>query len=256
MGRTITMRKLLFTSVIILCFCNVRAQFSTNQLQFRIGYNIHNTTSSAVNHMVGAFNKTRYPYIVSKNLPSVNWPTGIVFGANYVFREDMIFYGVFKTRRQFLETPYTNRPESRKYLFRAHTVELGMMMPLRDDDWFSHYAGGGLLLGVMGAYTAWETEKGYRGSRNMIGIDNSSIVGLSLCYEAQFRLHRNLRLFVRPVAQFAMRSPIRKLTNFMDPLVDADGVVTYGEGEADKYDKAGMNGLGIEGGMLFLLPEL
>jgi hypothetical protein len=250
------MRKLLLSALILFCFYNLRAQFSTNQLQFRVGYNIHNTGSTAVNKLVTAFNKERYPYTISKNLPSLNWPTGIVVGGNYVFREDMVFYGVFKTRRQFMEAPYAGRTEYRKYLFRAYTTEFGLMMPLRDDDWFSHYAGGGVLLGVMGAYTKWEDGSGYRGSKNMVNIDNSGIFGLSLCYEAQFRLHRNLRIYVRPVAQFALKSPMRKLTNFFDPQFDANGAVIYGEGEASKYDKAGMNGIGIEGGLLFLLPEL
>ncbi len=250
------MRKLLLPAIILLCICNVRAQFSTNQLQFRIGYNVHNTSSTAVNHLIESFNNNRYPTTISKNLASVNWPTGLVIGGNYVFREDIIFYGVFKNRRQFVEVPYVGTDRYRQYFFRAITLELGLMMPLRDDDFFSHYVGGGLLLGSMGAYTAWTKEQGYHGARNMVSIDNSSIVGLSLCYEAQLRLHRYLRIFVRPVAQFSLRSPIRKLTNFFDPQVDAAGKVTYGEGEPEKYDRAGMNGVGIEGGLLFLLPEL
>lgn len=129
------------------------------------------------------------------------------------------------------------------------------MVPLRDDDFFSHYVGGGLLLGVMGAHTAW-AKPGYQGASKMVSIDNSSIIGLSLCYEAQLRLHRYLRIFVRPVAQFSLKSPVRKLSNFFDPQVDASGKVTYGEGEPEKYDKVSFNGIGIEGGLLFLLPEL
>lgn len=131
-----------------------------------------------------------------------------------------------------------------------------MVMPLRDDDFFSHYAGGGILLGVMGAHTAWTSEEGYKGSRKMFNIDNSGILGLSFCYEAQFRLHRNLRLFLRPVAQFVLNSPMRRLSEFFDPKIDADGaLISYGLGEGEKYNKASFNGLGIEGGLLFLLPE-
>lgn len=91
------MRKILLPALILLTVCNLRAQFSTSQLQFRIGYNVHNTSSSAVNHLIETFNNNRYPFTVSKNLHSVNWPTGIVVGGNYAFREDMIFYAVFKT---------------------------------------------------------------------------------------------------------------------------------------------------------------
>lgn len=256
MPRKIDMRKLLLSALALLAFCNLRAQFSTSQLQIRIGYNLHNTGATSINHLVESFNNARYPHKISENLPSVNWLTGIVVGGNYAFREDLVFYGVFKNRRQYIEAPYTNRPDYRKYLFRARTVELGVAVPLRDDDWFSHYVGGGLLIGVLEGYTAYERKSGYQGSRNMINMDNSGILGLSLCYEAQFRLHRNLRIFLRPVAQFALPSPMRKLTNFLDPHVNSGtGEVTYGEGEADKYDKASFNGVGIEGGLLFLLPE-
>lgn len=250
------MRTLLLP-VLALLFCGtLHAQFSTEQLSIRLGYNVHNTGAKALNTLIDDFNNSRYPHIVSRNMASVNWTTGVVFGGNYAFREDMIFYGIFKTRRQYLEAPYTYRPDYRKYLFRAYTLEAGLMVPLRDDDFFSHYVGGGLLLGVMQGYTAWERGSGYEGSRNMVNIDNSGIFGLSLAYEAQLRIVRNLRLFARPVAQFSLRTPMRKLTNFFDPQVDPAGNVTYGEGLEDKYDRASFNGIGIEGGLLILLPEI
>ena len=188
-------------------------------------------------------------------MASINFPHGFLFGANYKFNEDILFYTVLKSRRQFIQAEYIQVPKFRKYLFRSHTLEAGMTIPLRDDDFFNHYVGGGILLGVMGAYTAFEAGGGYHGSRKMTNIDNSGIIGISLAYEAQLRLHRNIRLFIRPVAQFALGSPIRKLSNFFDPQVDANGEVVYGEGEAEKYDKANFNGIGIEGGLLVLLPE-
>ncbi len=250
------MRKFLLPILFFFCVCNLRAQFSTSQLQFRFGYNVHNTGSRSVNHLITKFNNNRFPHVIYKNLGSINWPMGFEFGANYLFREDMIFYTVFKTRRQFIEAPYADFPKFRQYLFRARTLEVGMVMPLREDDFFSHYAGGGILFGVMGAYTAWTTESGYNGARKMFNIDNSGIFGLSLCYEAQFRLHRNLRLFLRPVAQFSFNSPMRRLSEFFDPKIDANGdLESYGVGEGEKYNKASFNGLGIEGGLLFLLPE-
>jgi hypothetical protein len=257
------MRIVIVITFIVLSFCNLRAQFSTDKLQVRFGYNVQNTSAGTFNRLIEAFNNNRYPTIISKNLGSVHFPMGFTFGANYVFREDIIFYGVFKSRRQFIEAKYANFPSYRQYLFRARTLEAGVMFPLRDDDRFSHYVGGGILMGVMEAHTAWSGNSGYNGARKMVSIDNSGIFGLSLSYEAQFRLHRNLRIFVRPVLQYAFNSPLRRLTDFFDPQVMADadpsanpqGVVTYGKGEPDKYDKGNFNGIGIEAGLLFLLPE-
>lgn len=247
--------KIFILSFILLFHCKLHAQFSTDKLEIRIGYNIHNTGAKQINHLIEVFNNSRYQSETSEILPSINWPTGFLFGANYKFREDMLFYTVLKSRRQFTEAAYLNFPKFRQYAFRAHSLEAGMTIPLRDDEFFNHYVSGGLLLGVMEAYTAFTEKSGYSGSRKMTSIDNSGIIGISLAYEAQFRLHRNVRLFVRPVAQFAFGSPIRKLSNFFDPNVDPNGVLTYGEGEPEKYDKANFNGVGIEGGLLVLLPE-
>lgn len=249
------MRKLLLPAIFLLVVCNLHAQFSTAQLQVRFGYNVHSTGSKSVNHLIETFNNERYGHIISDNLPSVNWPTGFLFGANYAFREDLIFYAILKNRRQFIEAPYLHFDSTRQYLFRARTLEVGMVVPLREDDLFSHYVGGGIMVGVMEAHTAWSAQEGYQGSRNMVSIDNSGSLGLSLVYEAQLRLHRNLRIFLRPALQFALNSHMRRLTDFFDPQVAQDGTVSYGQGEPDKYDKASFNGIGIEGGLLFLLPE-
>jgi hypothetical protein len=249
------MRILLLPIFLVLLVCNLHAQFSTSQLQLRFGYNVQNTGTRSVNHLIEEFNNARYPHIIAENLSSVKWPRGFLFGANYVFREDMIFYGTVKSRRQFISARYADSPYYRQYLFRAYTLEVGLVVPLRDDDFFNHYVGGGLMLGVMGAHTDWKLTGKYLGSREMISIDHSGIFGLSVSYEAQFRLHDNLRIFLRPVAQFAFGSHIRRLSDFFDPQVDTAGNVTYGAGEDEKYDKASFNGLGIEGGLLILLPE-
>lgn len=249
------MRKLLSLTILLVLTYNLHAQFSTKQLQVRFGYNLHNVAPRSVNQLIDAYNTSRYPSEISKNLPSINWATGFVFGANYAFREDMIFYGVFKSRRQFIESPSTNFDMYRQYMFRSQTLELGMVLPLREEGFFNHFAGGGIWVGVMEAHTKWSHQPGYHGSRTMFHIDNSGVWGMSFCYEAQFRLHPNLRLFIRPVAQFALPSPIRRLSEFMDPIVDNLGHVTYGPGAGEKYDKATFNGIGIEGGLLFLLPE-
>lgn len=249
------LRNLIFTALILLTSYNLRAQFSTDKLELRIGYNVQNTSAKQVNHLIDVFNNTRYPHETANNLASINFPLGFLFGANYEFNEDIILYTVLKSRKQFIQAEYIQIPKFRKYLFRSHTLEAGITVPLRDDDFFNHYVGGGVLLGVMEAYTSFETRPDYHGSRKMTNIDNSGIIGISLAYEAQFRLHRNVRIFIRPVAQFALGSPIRKLSNFFDPQISATGEVTYGEGEAEKYDKANFNGIGIEGGLLVLLPE-
>jgi hypothetical protein len=206
--------------------------------------------------MIDEFNSNRYPLEISRNLGSVHWPRGLQFGANYAWKDGMVFHLVLKNRRQFIQAPYTSANMYRQYLFRASTVELGMMVPIQEERFFDHFVGAGLLLGVMGAYTAYTGREGYHGSGKMFSIDHTGILGLSLSYEAQLRLHEHFQLFLRPVAQFALNSPTRRLSEFMDPLVDPAGKVTgYGPGLGDKYSKASFNGLGFEGGLLFLLPE-
>jgi hypothetical protein len=230
------------------------AQFSSDKLELSLGYNIHNASAKRFNTLIDDFNNSRYPVELRENLGNINWLTGTAFGVNYQLTDDFRLQAVLKTRRQFLEAQYADRPEYRQYFFRQHTVELGASMLLSEEDFFSHYAGAGLLLGVLSVYTDWTAQGGFNGTKGMIDIDHSGVVGLSLSYEAHLRLHDNFRLFVRPVAQFSLNSNVRKLTDFFAPVVDGTGV-RYGEGLAPKYDASNLNGLGIEGGILILLPK-
>lgn len=248
------MRTILLLTLLATLSQPLAAQFSTDKLELSFGYNAHNTYAKRYNHLINAYNDAHYPLLTRKNLGNLHWLTGITAGANYHITEDIRLQGVFKTRRQFMETSYVGRAEYRQYMFRQHTLELGASMLLSDEEWFSHYAGAGVVFGVLGTFSDWTTEQGYRGSKKMIDIDHTAVVGLSLSYEAHLRLHKHLRLFLRPVAQFSLNSHSRKLTDFFDPIVTEDGVY-YGEGEADKYDSGNLNGIGIEGGILILLPE-
>lgn len=247
------MGKLLTIAVLLLSFSFGRAQFSTNKVQVRLGYNLSNVHAKRFNHLINEFNNSRYPHVVAENLPNLNWMQGVVVGANYDWTDDFQFHAVLKSRRQFLEAPYANSEMWRSYLFRMHSLEVGASMKLREEGRFSHSIGGGLVLGVMGVFTNWTEEEGYRGSKEMINIDHTASVGLSLHYEARFRLHDNFHIFLRPVAQYALDSHVRRLTDFFDPQVDEDKV-TYGTGAAVKYDSGTLNGLGLEGGVIVVLP--
>jgi hypothetical protein len=249
------MGKLLTIVVLLLSFSIGQAQFSTNNVQVRLGYNLSNVHAKRFNHLVSEFNNSRYPHIVAENLPNLNWMHGVVVGANYDWTDDFQLHAVLKSRRQFLETAYANSDMRRSYLFRMHSLEVGASMNLREEGRFSHFVGAGVVLGVMGVFTNWTDVEGYEGSKNMINIDHTASVGLSLHYEARFRLHDNIQIFIRPVAQYALDSHVRRLTDFFDPKVD-EGKVTYGTGAAVKYDSGTLNGLGVEGGLIFVLPEL
>lgn len=230
------------------------AQFSTDKLQVRLGYNVHNAHAKHFNHLATAFNNARYPFIISENLRSVNFQRGIVAGADYAFSEDMTFHAIFKSRRQYIEAPYAGTGKYRGYLFRAHTLELGLSIPIADEGRIRHSAGGGIVLGIMGVFTDWDDRPGFHGSRDMLNVDHSEILGLSLHYEAQIVLTDHFRLFIRPVAQYGLNSNVRNLNRFFNPQVTENGVL-YPEGEGAKYDRGNLNGIGIEGGLLILLPQ-
>ena len=248
------MRKLLISVLFILVYSTSWGQFTVDKLRLRIGYNLHNTNAKRFNHLIDQFNNQRYPQEISDNLGGLNWMFGMVGGADYVFSESIILHAVLKSRRQFIETPYANIAMFRSYLFRQHTLELSASMILLEEKWFNHSVGAGFTFGVLGVFTNWAEQNGYPGARNMVNIDHTASVGLSLNYEAQLKLHDNLRLFIRPVAQFALESHVRRLSDFFEPQI-IQGNVTYGEGLDEKYDNGTLNGLGIEGGLLILLPQ-
>ena len=258
----LNMRKICTLGVLLLSFYffpsaldgDCFGQFSMDKVHVRFGYNLHNVHAKRFNHLINVFNNSRYPYEIEENLGNVNWLHGLVLGANYGFREDMEVVAVLKSRRQYTQAKYAQSGMRRGYLFRQHTLEIGLNMVLKEEKWFSHRVGAGVMLGVLGAFTDWKVQAGYTGSKEMLNIDHTGVVGLSLSYEARLKLHDHFRIFLRPVAQYALNSNVRKLTDFMDPHVD-DGVVTYREGEDIKYENGSLSGLGIEGGLLILLPS-
>jgi hypothetical protein len=251
---SILMRNQILLFLLLGAFQTSLAQFSSDKLEVSLGYNLHNVYAKRFNTLIDDFNNQRYPVEIRESLGNLNWLRGTAFGVNYRITDDFRLQGVLKTRRQFMEAQYTGRPEYRQYFFRQHTVELGASMLLSEEKLFSHYAGAGLMFGVLSAYTAWTPEEGFNGTKGMIDIDHSGVVGLSLSYEAHLRLHDNIRLFVRPVAQFSLNSNVRKLIDFFAPVVDGN-TVSYAEGLAPKNDASNLNGLGVEGGILILLPK-
>lgn len=249
------MRNLITLFLLIGAFQTSLAQFSSDKLEISLGYNIHNAYAKRFNTLIDDFNGRRYPVEIRENLGNVNWQHGTVFGVNYHVSEDFRLQGSLKTQREFMQAQYTGREEYRQFFFRQNTLNIGVSMLLSEEKFFSHYAGTGLMLGVLSVYTDWTPASGFQGTKNMIDIDHSGVIGLNLNYEAHLRLHDNFRLFVRPVVQLALNSNVRKLSDFFAPIVDGSSV-SYGEGLAPKYDASNLNGLGIEGGILILLPKL
>ncbi|MEM0998036.1 MAG: hypothetical protein AAGN35_13185 [Bacteroidota bacterium] len=249
------MGKLFTVVILLLSFSFSKAQFSTNKIEVRLGYNLHNVHAKRFNYLVNSFNDERYPHIVSQNLPNLNWMHGLALGVEYAWRDDLQFHAVLKSRRQYIEAPYVDPAWYRSYLFRQHTLELGGSWVMKEEGRFSHRIGGGLLLGVLGVFTDWSENSGYEGSRDMATIDHNLTLGLSLHYEARYHLHENVHFFLRPVAQYSLNSQVRRLTDFFAPQV-VEGEIVYGTGAAVKYDIGSLSGLGLEGGIVFVLPEL
>ncbi len=250
-----TMRKFFILIGILAATGSAFAQFDTGKLQLRFGYNLHNAHAKHFNHLVTAFNNNRYPHLIQENMGSVNFQRGTVFGALYEFNENLYFHAHFKTRRQLIETQYVDPDWYRKYLFRAHTLEAGVTIPVGTEGRVRHLVGGGVLIGIQSAYTDWTEEGGAAQGKDMLNIDHSEIFGFSISYEAQIVLHDQFRVFIRPVAQYALPSDLRNLNQFMNPVV-VEGEVSYPEGEGPTYDKGSLNGFGIEAGLLFVLPSL
>jgi hypothetical protein len=243
----------------LVCLCvaassGLRGQFSTDQLQVRIGYSIHNAYATRFNHLIESFNNARYPVEIADNLPSVNFLHGLHFGANYNFREDMALHLILKSKHKFIEVPYVNYPENRQFYFRENTMEAGITFALNEDETFQHFAGGGIALGYMSIFTDWTPETRFQGTKEMLNIDHTAVVGLNLSYEARLRITDGVQLFLRPVAQFTLPSHVRNLNEFMNPQV-SEGVIQYSPDEPEKYNNGSLSGLGIEGGLLISLPK-
>lgn len=249
------MRIYLTTLIIVLAWTGASAQFSVDKLQVRFGYGIHNARAKNFNDLVTAFNRDRFPLIVSENLPSVNFQHGWTVGGVYTFSEDLFLYGQLRNHKEFLETQYVDSEFFRSYLFRTTTLDAGLMVPIGNEGRIRHLVGGGLSLGVMGIFTDWDTLAGNQGSKDMLAINRSEIIGLNGFYEAQIVLTDHIRFYIKPQIRFALSTRIPKLNQFFNPLVDGENV-TFPEGEGASFDKGNLNGMGIEGGLIILLPEM
>lgn len=248
------MRKTGFFLLLALVFNTAFAQIPWDQLGIRFGYNVHNAYASRFNKLIDSFNEDRYSFETRENLPNLNFLRGFMFGADYQFREDMSFQAVFKTRRQFISAQYLDRPEYRQYLFRQSTLELGVTLPISEEKALSHHMAFGLIAGTMGVFTDWSSEKGYQGAKDMFNIDSNAIIGLSAAYEARFHLSDHLKLILRPNAQYALPVTVRKLNAFFNPIIE-ENQTTFAAVEEDKFNKGSLNGVGIEAGLLILLPQ-
>jgi len=249
------MRITFTTLIMVLAWTGASAQFSVDKLQVRFGYGIHNARAKNFNDLITAFNRDRFPLVVSENLPSVNFQHGWTFGGVYTFSDDLYLFGQLRNHKEFIETQYVDSDYYRSYLFRATTLDAGLMVPLSNEGRIRHLVGGGFSLGVMGIFTDWDTIAGNQGSKEMLTINRSEILGINGFYEAQFILTDHIRLYVKPQMRFALSTRIPKLNQFFNPQID-DEVVTYPVGEGSSFDKGNLNGMGIEGGLIILLPEL
>ena len=239
----------------MLGWTGAEAQISVDKFQIRVGYSVNNARAKNFNHLVTAFNRDRYPLTIQENLPNVNFLYGFVAGVEYELNENVHLYAQVKNQRDFLEAQYTDSDFYRSYLFRSTALEAGAKVPLGKEGRIRHFAGGGLSLGVMSVYTHWDTTQGYDGSKEMLNIDRSEILGVHGFYEAQIVLLPSVRLFVRPSMQYALNTNISRLNQFLNPQVGEDEI-TFPVGEGSEYDRGNLNGLGIEGGLIILLPEL
>lgn len=248
--------------LLICCFIlpgvfRASAQFAPDHLQIHFGYHLHNTSAKRFNHLVTAFNTERYPADIEQNLPSINFLHGFNFGAAYELNEDFLPYIVLKNKHQLLETYHNSTESYRYYQFQEYTAELGLNVVLTHpvDKKFRQYIGGGLLMGVLGVKTGTKSEPGKRAVKKGTRIDNTAVIGLTANYEAQYLLTDWLALYIRPVLQLTIPSEVRDLNAFMNPVVE-DDVVIYRAVEDEKYNSGTLSGLGLEGGLILLVPEI
>ena len=248
--------------LIIGCFFMVlgfqaSAQFAPEQLQIQFGYHLHNTGANRFNHLINAYNNERYPARIRENLPSLNFLHGFAFGAAYELNDDLLPYIVLKNKHQLLESYSLETASYRYYRFREHTAELGLNMNLPGavDKKFRQSAGGGVLFGVLSVHTGTKAETGAGAIQDPVRIDQAGLMGLTLNYRAEYHLTNFLALYARPVLQVSLPTEVRNLNAFLNPVVE-DQVVKYRAAEDPKYNRGSLNGVGIEGGLILLVPEI
>lgn len=250
------MRRILGLGVIFMsCACFTYGQIDMDRFRVWAGYNLSNSGANHFNKLIDGYNMHNAGLTITEPLPSLNFSHGIVAGVGYEIQDGFTLHAIVKNRRQFLETQYTSSNLYYQFVFRQTTAEIGLTMELGEEKGFSHFVGGGLVVGDMGVNYAWSTEQGYRGLRNTRNIDHAGVLGVSISYEARFKVHELASIFIRPVGQFALGSEVRRLNAFMGPQWE-DGQVKYNAVSPDKYNRGALNGLGLEAGLVFDLPAL
>jgi hypothetical protein len=250
------MRKFLFLSILLI-FAAVSsyAQFDMDRVKLWAGYNLHNSSANRFNKLIDEFNRDHAGIDVTEPMPSLNFSHGFVAGVGYEIQDGFTLHAIVRNRRQFLQTQFTSpQPLYYQFLFRQTTVDLGLTMSIGKEKGFAQYVGGGLLFGDMGVNYAWANEPGYQGLRKMDNIDHAGVVGLSLSYEARFKLHEYGFLFVKPTGTLALPAEVRRLNAFFGPHWE-EGEVRYNAVSIDKYNKGSLNGVGIEAGIVIDLPS-
>ena len=249
------MRHLILSVLIAVCGLSaMNAQFDAEKLEIKIGYHLHNAHANRFNRLIDDFNNQRYPLETNDNLGSVNFLHGMIVGGSYEFAEDFHVYGNLKHRSQFLEAPY-HSGMYRSYLFRENSLEAGLQMKLEGSERLSHYGGAGIVLGSMSVFTAWKDAPGNPKGKSMTNIDHTAVLAMTASYEFRYKMHSHISLFVRPTAQYGLKSNVRYLNKFMDPQVE-EGVVSFPNNELEKFNKGSLNGISIEAGVYFRLPDL
>lgn len=248
--------KILFSCLLLLVgVLPAFGQFSFDRLSIRGGYSLHNPHAKRFNKLIDDFNNKRYLIETASNMGSLNFMHGMVLGADYQFTDELFIHAIFKHKGQAIKAQYIDPAWYRHFLFRSNTLELGATYVFHQKGRFSQAAGGGVLLGGLGVKTAWTDAENQPKSKNMLGVSSGFVLGLSVNYEARYKLWDYVSLFVRPVLQYSLNSHISHLNDFFNPTVTESGI-EYESDLPDKLNNGALNGLGIEGGLLISLPEI
>ncbi len=249
------MRHFFIHSAILFIAFPLHSQVHPGQFSLRLGYNACNPHAKRVNYLVNEFNAARFPGDIVTPLPTLSFTQGIVAGAGYRLGDYFVFTGVFRNNHQLLRCQYSGSGYYRQYLFRTDVIEIGANYLFQDEGKFRHFGSFGILAGNLSVFTDWTPGRGRGKSGEMFNIDHSALVGISAGYEAQILLVENVYLFIRPNLRLAAGSQVRNLTDFMNPAVTEGNQVSFHSDEIDKYNVIGMNGFGIEAGIILNLPE-
>lgn len=249
------MRKFCILTLAVFLYSFGSAQISTNDFQVKLGYNLSNPHAKRVNYLVNRFNANNSQNLVAP-MASLSFPHGIVAGVNYEFGEYLVFYGNYKNRHQTLMAQYNDSGYFRKYHFRSNTFEFGAKYFFEETGRMKHYASLGINVGNMSVFTDWTPLEKNSGTKDMFNIDHSAVVGVTASYEVVYKVDDYIGVFIRPHYHIAAGSHIRNLNDFMNPVIEEDGDISYNSTEDDKYNVIGINGFGVEAGFILILPEM